>query len=204
MGLSYASLFPYTSLTLFLFPSRTSLILFLYLPTVHSRIHSYLISPPACLLSLFSVVPFFGCPRIHLFLTYVPWLILIRRIWRREVRAVLSNPFATCGEWPFKCDEYFKESVWREMALDISLPLDLLQINVIAWNLKSLWTLKCVIKKWRMGIFIRHKCGERKNIVRHRWVREKTRRRRPFLSLRFHLWNCSAIEGHLLSNILFM
>ena len=46
-----------------------------------------------------------------------------------------------------------------------------LKIHGMTLHLKVLCTLKCVLKMWRMDIFIRHICGERKNIVGHRCIR---------------------------------
>ena len=55
------------------------------------------------------------------------------------------------------------------MAQDISFPWDLLQ----AWHgiLKHSALFLMSLKMWQIDIFVRHNCGERKNIVGHHWSR---------------------------------
>jgi hypothetical protein len=47
------------------------------------------------------------------------------------------------------------------------------QISKIFFNLSRYFRMLggTFLKMWQMDIFIRHKCGERKNIAGHRWIR---------------------------------
>jgi len=58
--------------------------------------------------------------------------------------------------------------VWKHMGHDTKFVIKLDILSHIC-NFKRYYSF--ILKLWRMGLFIRHKFGERKNFVVHRWSR---------------------------------